>query len=473
MSTPDDVNVWIGLDVGEEDHFADVLNDDGQSLFARSIANDEADLVALLERAGEHGTPGLVVDQPGSIAQLAIVVAARHQVSVAYVPGLVMRRAADLYPGEAKTDRRDAFVIADTARTRRRSVHWLDAGSDELLDQLRVLNGFDVDLAADLTRLTNRLRDSLVAVSPALERAMGARLHQAGVRDLVAGSRPDCAASRRPIQDHHDRKKRSPRVAGKVTDAVMAALDAQTVTMPAERAVGRVIGELAVELDRIHARRDALAGEIEEVFLAHPFGQVLVTLPGIGPRTGARILAEIGDGIRFANGSKLASYAGLAPVTRQSGTSVRGESQSRRGNHRLKNAMFLAAFASLRSPASKTFYDRKRAEGKKHNAAVICPARRRCDVILAMLRDLETYRAPATTPTEENTRSLLEPLDNNMGTPPSGAPRPPRARGGAISFRAQLNGVASPGPGRARTTPTTGQQTERPAGTTRPTRQAV
>jgi hypothetical protein len=65
-----------------------------------------------------------------------------------------------------------------------------------------------------------------------------------------------------------------------------------------------------------------------------------------------------------------------------------------RGNHRLKNALFLAAFAALflaafaalRDPPSKAFYDRKRAEGKRHNAALICLARRRCDVILAMLR---------------------------------------------------------------------------------------
>ncbi len=124
------------------------------------------------------------------------------------------------------------------------------------------------------------------------------------------------------------------------------------------------------------------------------FGRILGTLPGVGPRTGlgSRIFAEIGDGAAFADGSRLASYAGLAPVARQSGSSLRGESRSRRGNHRLKNAMFLAAFASLRDPASRAFYDRKRAEGKKHNAAVICLARRRCDVILAMLRQRAPYR---------------------------------------------------------------------------------
>jgi transposase len=186
VAAPEDVDIWVGLDVGKEEHFADVLDDQGEAIFARSIANDESDLVALLDRAAEHGTPGLVIDQPGSIAQLAIAVAGERGVPVAYVPGLVMRRAADLYPGEAKTDRRDAFVIADTARMRRRQVHWLDVGSDELLNQLRVLNGFDIDLAADLTRLTNRLRDALTSISPALERAIGSRLAHGGVRDLLA-----------------------------------------------------------------------------------------------------------------------------------------------------------------------------------------------------------------------------------------------------------------------------------------------
>jgi transposase len=397
VAAPDEVDVWVGLDVGKEEHFADVLNDDGEALFARSIANDEADLEALLERAGGHGTPGLVIDQPGSIAQLAIAVARRRGVPVAYVPGLVMRRAADLYPGEAKTDRRDAFVIADTARMRRRQVHWLDVGNDELLDQLRVLNGFDIDLAADVVRLTNRLRDALTSISPAIERAVGSRLAYGGVRDLlVKFSTPTALRAAGRARITTTIKARSPRLATKLTDAVTAALDAQTVTLPAEATIGRVVVELATELDRAHRRRDTLADEIEEVFLAHPFGQLLVSLPGIGPRTGARILAEIGDGSRFANGSKLASYAGLAPVTRQSGKSLNGESKSRRGNHRLKNAMFLAAFASLRSPDSKAFYDRKRAEGKKHNATLICLARRRCDVILAMLRNREHYKPPVT-----------------------------------------------------------------------------
>ena len=45
-------------------------------------------------------------------------------------------------------------------------------------------------------------------------------------------------------------------------------------------------------------------------------------MPGIGPWTGTRILAGVGDGSAFAKGRKLAAYAGLAPITRQSGTSL-------------------------------------------------------------------------------------------------------------------------------------------------------
>lgn len=391
MAAPAQVEIWIGLDVGKEFHHVVVLDDAGDVLADRRVVNSEADLVKVLDVAAEHGAVGLVIDQPGSIAQLALALARQREVPVAYIPGLVMRRAADLYPGDAKTDRRDAYVIADTARSRRDQIHWLGI-DDDLLVQLRVLNGLDVDLAADSTRHTNRLRDALTSMSPALERAVGTKLGHAGVRDLLAKyPTPTALRAAGKTRIRTAVSKRSPRMGVTITERVWKALGEQTVSVPAEQTLGRVVAELTVELGRVRDRRDALETEIEEVFLAHPLGPVLISLPGIGPRTGARILAEIGDGSGFASGSKLAAYAGLAPVTRQSGTSIRGEHRSRRGNHRLKNAMFLSAFASLNDPDSRAFYDRKRAEGKRHNAALICLARRRCDVIHAMLHTGEHY----------------------------------------------------------------------------------
>lgn len=83
---------------------------------------------------------------------------------------------------------------------------------------------------------------------------------------------------------------------------------------------------------------------------------------------------------------------GLAPVDRRSGRSLNATTRSRSGNHRLKNALFLAAFvAAQHDPAARSYYLRKRDEGKGHNAAIICLARRRCDLILSMLKNAAPY----------------------------------------------------------------------------------
>ncbi|KES03390.1 mobile element protein [Streptomyces toyocaensis] len=87
----------------------------------------------------------------------------------------------------------------------------------------------------------------------------------------------------------------------------------------------------------------------------------------------------------------LASYAGLAPATRSSGSSIHGEQPSRRGNKQLKRAFFLSAFAALADPASRTYYDKKISQGKHHTQALLCLARRRADVLFAMLRDGTFY----------------------------------------------------------------------------------
>lgn len=384
-----EIQTWIGLDVGKADHHATVIDTNGEPRFDRAVRNDEQAIEQLLDAAGEG--VALVIDQPGSIGTLAVAVARRRGIPVAYVPGLVMRRASELYPGEAKTDRRDSFVIADTARIHQARVHWLVA-SDELLEELRVLGGHDDDLAHDRTRAANRLRDMLLQAAPAVERVLGPRLEHPAVRALLerypTPSAMRIAGKRRLLRLV---EPRAPRMGARLVDELVAALDAQTVVVPAEQTIGRVIRDLAVELSRLAAARERLATEIEAVFTRHPQAPVLLSIPGIGARTGARILTEIGDITRFPTPGHLAAYAGLAPVTKQSGRSINGEHRSRRGNHRLKNALWLSSFCSLHHDPCRDYYARKRAEGKKHNAAILCLARRRCDLIHRMLNTGQSY----------------------------------------------------------------------------------
>ncbi|MBF6467106.1 transposase [Nocardia beijingensis] len=188
--------------------------------------------------------------------------------------------------------------------------------------------------------------------------------------------------------------KHAPRMGARLVDEILAALPAQTVTVPGTKAAETVLPKLADSLKAVLLQRQQIAAGIEEMFCDHPLAQVLTSMPGIGVRTGTRILLEVGDGTTFATAGHLASYAGIAPITHRSGNSIRGEHPARSGNHKLKRALFLSAFVVLHDPASRAYYDRKRAEGKKHNAALICLARRRCDVLFAMLKTKQHYRAP-------------------------------------------------------------------------------
>lgn len=167
-----------------------------------------------------------------------------------------------------------------------------------------------------------------------------------------------------------------------------------TVTDPPGGAADTVLSRLADSLKTVLQQRKQVANEVEEILDAHPLAGVLTSMPGIGVRTAARILLEIGDASSFASSAHLAAYAGIAPITRTSGSSIKGEHPARTGNRKLKRAFFLAAFAALNDPVSRAYYDKKRAEGKKHNAALICLARRRCDVLYAMLRNKTYYRHP-------------------------------------------------------------------------------
>ncbi|RSM75174.1 IS110 family transposase [Actinoplanes sp. ATCC 53533] len=392
----DRYDVYCGVDVGKSEHHACALNPAGKRLHDKPLPNDEDALKEVLGKLQTRGRVLVIIDQPASIGALVIAVARMMGIEVAYLPGLAMRRIADLYPGEGKTDARDSFIIADAARTMPHTLRRIGT-DDETVADLTVLAGYDDDLAAQSTRLSNRLRDALLHVHPALERLLGKHFDRPGVLELlVAASTPDALARLTPQAMTEIMKPRSPRLAKTLPAKIRTALDEQSVIVPGTQAFGRVISGLATQLRDIHLERASLGAELEARLQAHPLHEVLTSMPGLGVRTSLKILTIVGDGSAFPSAAHLAAYAGLAPVTRRSGTSIKGETRSRRGNRALKNALFQSAFASLADPTSRTYYDRKRAEKKKHNAAIVCLARRRTDVIYAMLRDKQPYQQPST-----------------------------------------------------------------------------
>ncbi|WP_255248935.1 IS110 family transposase [Brevibacterium casei] len=126
-------DVWLGLDVGKTMHHGCGLDPAGLRVFDRELPQDEATLRhAMTNLEHEHGRVLVIVDQTNTIGPLPVAVARDCGAGIAYLPVLAMRKPADLYPGQAKTDARDAFIIADTARTVPHTLRSVDRESDVL-----------------------------------------------------------------------------------------------------------------------------------------------------------------------------------------------------------------------------------------------------------------------------------------------------------------------------------------------------
>ena len=119
--------------------------------------------------------------------------------------------------------------------------------------------------------------------------------------------------------------KNAPRMGARLVTEIYAALESQTVVVPGSAAAETVLPKLADSLKETLQQRKTIAADVERMLGAHPLSSLLISMPGVGVRTAARILLEVGDGSAFKSAGHLAAYAGIAPVTHRSGTSIRGE----------------------------------------------------------------------------------------------------------------------------------------------------
>ena len=295
----DDIDVFIGIDVGKSEHWATALTTAGARLHDRPLPNDEGKLRDLYHRLSSHGSLLVVVDQPATIGALAVAVAQDMGITVGYLPGLSMRRIADLAPGNAKTDRRDAAVIADAARTMPHTLRAIDTG-DQDAAALSMLTGFDLDLARQVNQVSNRIRGLYTQIHPALEGVLGPWLEHDSVLEVIATwSTP--AALRKAGRARIDAKLKANGCRRHATWAqdIIDALAKQTVVVAGTDAAGVVLPHLARQLIALHTQRADIAAQVEALVEAHPLYPVLTTrarhrgqdrrsVPGRDPRQDLR-----------------------------------------------------------------------------------------------------------------------------------------------------------------------------------------
>jgi transposase len=306
-----------------------------------------------------------------------------------YVPGRMVAAMSSAYAGEGKTDAKDAYVIADTARLRR-DLAVVDQDTD-LVRNLAMLTGHRADLVADRVRMINRLRDLMTSVFPGLERAFDYASRK-GALVLLTGY-----ASPHRIRIGHTRlaawlRQRKVRDSAGVAARAITAARAQMTVLPGQDLATSLIAELATNILALDERLRRLDDQIAETFDQHPQAAVIQSMPGFGPLLGASLLVGAGDLRAFPSAGHLAAAAGLVPVPNDSGRRTGNLHRPKRYSRPLRRVFYLAAQTSmLRAGPNRDYYLKKREHGRTHSQAVIALARRRVDVLWALLRENRTW----------------------------------------------------------------------------------
>ena len=373
------MDVYCGIDWAEDHHDIALVNRDGQLLARRRISDDAAGLAQLLALLAEHG------DTAGDPAPVAIetprglLVACLRATGRAVYPinPMAVARYRDRHSiAGRKSDHGDSFVLASVLRTDLHAHRPLPADT-ELAQAIAVLARAQQDAVWDRTTAHNKLRSHLREYFPAFLAAFaGARdgITRPEARTILAAAPTPADAARLTLAQLRALLKKAGRSRGidaeatRLRDAFRAGQMRQLPLV--EQAMGRQAVALLGQLDAACAAADDLERAAVESFNLHPDAGIITSFPGLGPLTGARVLAEIGDDrSRFQDAKGLKAYAGAAPITRASGKS-RSVTHRKVKNNRLAAAGYTWAFSALTaSPGARRHYDRRREDGDRHAAA--------------------------------------------------------------------------------------------------------
>jgi transposase len=368
--------LFVGDDWAEEHHDVELQNETGRVLARAKLPEGVAGITRLHAMIGEHigddEEPTVVVGietERGPWVQALI--AAGYQIHAVNPLQAARYRERHSVSG-AKSDTKDAHVLADMVRTDRHQLRPV-AGDSAEAEAVKVLSRAHKTLIWERTRHLLRLRHALREFFPAALVAFD-DLAAVDVLELLAAA-PDptsaAALSIETITAALTRARRRNRAAR--AEAIAAALRAEHLGQPpvVAAAYAVTVRAQAAILSVLNTQIAQLEEQVEANFSQHPDADILLSQPGLGVVLGARVLAEFGDDKnRYADAKARRNYAGTSPITRQSGKKKVVMARYVH-NDRLLDALGRQAFAALRaSPGARAYYDRIRARGTGHHAAL-------------------------------------------------------------------------------------------------------
>lgn len=390
--------ISVGIDVAKDKHDCIIISSEGEVLAdVFTIPNNMDGFCCLLERirtcSAHQGKIKVGLEATGHYSYNILGFLLDNGLTTYVLNPLhtnLYRKSLSLR--KTKTDRVDARTIATMLLSDVGLKPYTDTAYHN--EELKSLTRYRFDKVKERAKLKSSISRLVCILFPELEKLVST-LHMVSVYALLE----EFPGAKQIAGAHLTRLKALLSDASKGRygrDMAMNLRDA------ARTSIGAVMPARSLELRHtIHLIR-VMDAEIEEIEasiqrIMDELHSPITTIPGIGTRMGAMILAEAGDFSRFDSPDKLLAYAGMSPSTYQSGQLKNCYAHmEKRGSRYLRYALYNAAkYVCLWDPAFAAYLAKKRAEGKHYNVALSHAAKKLVRLIFALEKSREPYRAAA------------------------------------------------------------------------------
>lgn len=390
--------VSVGIDVAKDKHDCFILNSEGEVLAdVFTISNNMDGFHTLLDKIRDCTTPQdkikVGLEATGHYSYNILGFLLDNGLATYVLNPLrtnLYRKSLSLR--KTKTDRVDARTIAAMLLSDVGLKPYTDTAYHN--EELKSLTRYRFDKVKERAKLKSSVSRLVCILFPELEKLVPT-LHMVSVYALLE----EFPGANQIAKVHLTRLKSLLTEASKgrygrdmaveIRDAARSSIGSR---MPAKslelQHTIRLIRELDAEIKEVEAEIQTIMDEIHSP---------ITTIPGIGYRMGAMILAEVGDFSRFNSPDKLLAYAGLSPSTYQSGQLKNCyPHMEKRGSRYLRYAIYNAAkYVCLWDPTFASYLAKKRSEGKHYNVAISHAAKKLVRLIFALEKSGQPYRLAA------------------------------------------------------------------------------
>lgn len=380
---------FAGIDIASETHVVAVVDAPGTVLVKPTPFTEDADGYArLLAQLGSSTDLLVVMEATGHYWKNLFATLATQGIAVALINPLRTHRFAEEDLARTKTDAIDARGLAQFGAQKRPPATRLpDAATEELRELVRLRDRLVQDFGDHVRRL-HRLVDLGFPEFTRYVKGLDSELATAILQDYPTAQAFQGVSAKRLARLCYDGRHQ---VGQELAQALLAA---------AARSVGRHHGEAyrlqvryaCEDLGLLRRRLRTLERDIERTLGEHEVGTLLTTIPGIGPQTAARLVAELGDPSRFRSAGAVAAFVGVVPALRQSGTrTAMRAGLTAIGHASLRAALWMPTLTAVRkNPWLRAYYERLRARGKLPKVALIAAMRK----LLLAVYSVAKHRRP-------------------------------------------------------------------------------